>query len=161
MGRPPKLPEPDVLFAMLVRGDFQNQKEIAKHYKVDKAAVSRRLSKFSEPLIDFASLMPWDLTVEDRNQRPARALRLHLRSKLENETLSEAEERSHAAWISDLRARGHILMFNPAKTDEDLTSSEDRGWKYVDRDDSHEDFVAVLPEGHELPQETVDLYRMS
>ncbi|MEU7149710.1 hypothetical protein AB0B15_17000 [Streptomyces sp. NPDC045456] len=132
---------------MLATKKFKNQEEIAAHYNVWPSTVSMRLDKYRAPKINFAELMPWELSVDDRNQRPARQLRLHIRSKLEYETLSEKEEESHAAWVSSLQAK--ILTFD-----------DEKGWEYIKRNEGHENFVVVLPDGHELPQETIDLYRM-
>ncbi|MFE9120860.1 hypothetical protein [Streptomyces sp. NPDC007172] len=147
VGRPPKLPTAGEIFVLLAKKVFENQKEIADYYGVSEAAVSIRLAPFKDPKIDFRSLMPWKVASKHRGGPPGRALRLHLRAKLENHTLTEKHAQQHAAWLADMSK----LVVN---------YDQSEGWSYQERKPEHGNLLIVLPESHELPSETVELYRM-
>ncbi|MFF4223204.1 hypothetical protein ACFYZH_10100 [Streptomyces abikoensis] len=148
MARPHTIPEGRELFLALARGDFKNQKEIAEHYGVKESSVSEKLSPFKEPPIRYRALLPWSVLDKDwRNPRPARSLRLHLKSRMADHTLTSEEEATHSEWIDGLKRKT-------------LTYSQEDGWKYVERKPEHEDFVAVLPQNNDLAPETIELYRI-
>ncbi|MFK0295488.1 hypothetical protein ACIQU6_34155 [Streptomyces sp. NPDC090442] len=148
MGRPSTLPTPSELFALLAKGTYRNQKEIADAYGVSEAAVSQRLAPYKESPIDYRALMPWETLSKHRTARPARALRLHLRAQLQPHTLTVEEEREHQRWLASLQTK--IVDYTP----------ED-GWTYRTRQTDHEDLVAILPNDVDLPTETIDrLYRL-
>ncbi|MCZ4097322.1 MULTISPECIES: hypothetical protein [unclassified Streptomyces] len=148
MARPDTLPTGSELFTLLAKGEYRNQKEIADAYGVSEAAVSMKLAPFKEKKIDYKAILPWQVLPEHwRNPRPARSLRLHLRSKLENHTLSAAEVSEHDKWLDSLESQT-------------LNYSQEAGWVYVPRTPEHGDSVAFLPSGNDLAPETVDLYRM-
>ncbi|GGP72176.1 hypothetical protein GCM10010278_57800 [Streptomyces melanogenes] len=147
IGRPPELPTPAEIFKLLARGDFKNQKEVAAHYKVTEAAVSLRLAPFKDSKIDFQALMPWKVASKHRSGRPGRALRLHLRARRENHTLTETEAQQHAAWLTRMKRQV-------------VTYSQVDGWAYVERKPEHGDLLIVLPADQSIPPEIVDLYRM-
>ena len=148
LGRPRKLPSASELFRLLATGKYKSQREIATAYGVSESAVSHALSPLKEDKIDFRSLLLWDVRPEHMsNPRQARALRLHLRAKVENHTLSAKEEAEHEKWLTSLK--GLTLDY-----------SRDVGWVYLSRTPEHGDYVARIPEGIGIPREKIDLYRM-
>ncbi|MFD9569721.1 hypothetical protein ACFWBI_07740 [Streptomyces sp. NPDC059982] len=148
MGRPSILPTANELFRDLALGKYKNQAEIAKAFGVSKAAVTMALAPYKEGKIDYRSYMPWEFAEagDASNPRPARMLRLHLRAQLQSHTLSERDASTHADWLAGMKTR--TLAYSPEKR-----------WHYVPRTAEHGDLVAVLPEGSDLPAETVTLYR--
>ncbi|MFJ4474854.1 hypothetical protein [Streptomyces xanthochromogenes] len=147
MGRPPILPPASEMFRDLAKGKYKDKAAIAKAYGVSKSAVTKALSPYEEEKIDYRGLMPWDFhTATDAyNPRPARMLRLHLKARLQNHNLSQKEADEHVVWIASL-------------ADRTLAYSEEKRWHYVPRTPDHNGLVAVLPEGVELPVETITLY---